>query len=81
MIGQVENLSEFLAALPKAELHLHIEGTLEPEMMQFLAERHNIRLPWNSAEEIRSACTSCHAVYREHDSTTGEYRLRLDVLE
>ena len=33
------------------------------------------------AEEIRSACTSCHAVYREQDSTTGEYRLRLDVLE
>ena len=55
MIGQVENLSEFLAALPKAELHLHIEGTLEPEMMQFLAERHDIQLPWHSAKEIRSA--------------------------
>ena len=55
MIGQMEDLSEFLAALPKAELHLHIEGTLEPELMQFLAERHDIQLPWHSAKEIRSA--------------------------
>jgi adenosine deaminase len=51
----VENLTEFLTALPKAELHLHIEGTLEPEMMQSLAERHGIHLPWHSADEIRSA--------------------------
>ena len=55
MIGLVENLTEFLAALPKAELHLHIEGTLEPEMMQSLAERHDIQLPWQSTEEIQSA--------------------------
>jgi adenosine deaminase len=55
MIGQMKNLTEFLATLPKAELHLHIEGTLEPEMMQSLADHHDIKLPWNSVEEIRSA--------------------------
>ena len=55
MIAEMENLTKFLAALPKAELHLHIEGTLEPEMMQSLAERHGIELPWHSVEEIRSA--------------------------
>jgi adenosine deaminase len=41
--------------LPKAELHLHIEGTLEPEMMMTLAERNRIRLPYASVDEIRAA--------------------------
>ncbi|MEM7195583.1 MAG: adenosine deaminase [Pseudomonadota bacterium] len=41
--------------LPKAELHLHIEGTLEPEMMLALARRNNVELPYNSVQEIRAA--------------------------
>jgi adenosine deaminase len=41
--------------LPKAELHLHIEGTLEPELMFQIAKRNNIELPYCSVEEIRSA--------------------------
>jgi len=41
--------------LPKAELHLHIEGTLEPEMMLKLAKRNNISLPYQSVEEVRQA--------------------------
>ncbi|MCP4144219.1 MAG: adenosine deaminase [bacterium] len=41
--------------LPKAELHLHIEGTLEPELMFRIAKRNNIELPFSSVEEIRSA--------------------------
>lgn len=41
--------------LPKAELHLHIEGTLEPEMMLGLAKRNNIALPYDNVEEIRAA--------------------------
>jgi len=41
--------------MPKAELHLHIEGTLEPEMMMRLAERNNIALPHASVEAIRQA--------------------------
>ena len=45
----------FIAALPKAELHLHIEGTLEPEMMFAIAERNGIGLPYASIEEVKAA--------------------------
>ena len=45
----------FLAGLPKAELHLHIEGTLTPEGKWQLAERNNVRLPYGSIEELRAA--------------------------
>ena len=41
--------------LPKVELHLHIEGSLEPEMMFSLAGRHGIRLPYASVEAVRAA--------------------------
>ena len=47
--------ARFVAALPKAELHLHIEGTLEPELMFALAERNGVELPFGSVEEVRSA--------------------------
>jgi adenosine deaminase len=42
-------------ALPKAELHLHIEGTLEPELIFALAERNRVRLPYASVDELRRA--------------------------
>lgn len=45
--------SAAILALPKAELHLHIEGTLEPELALELAERNNVTLPWASLEELR----------------------------
>jgi adenosine deaminase len=41
--------------MPKAELHLHIEGTLEPELMMQLAKRNGIRIPYDSVEEVRRA--------------------------
>jgi len=41
--------------LPKVELHLHIEGTLEPEMMFSLAAKHGIRLPYASVDAVRAA--------------------------
>ncbi|HZJ92475.1 MAG TPA: adenosine deaminase [Thiopseudomonas sp.] len=46
---------DWLNALPKAELHMHLEGSLEPELMFKLAERNRIQLPWDSVETLRSA--------------------------
>ena len=45
----------FIAALPKAELHLHIEGSLEPELMFELARRNAVAIPFASVEEVREA--------------------------
>ena len=47
--------SDFIASLPKAELHLHIEGTLEPELMFELARRNGITLPFASVDALRRA--------------------------
>jgi adenosine deaminase len=47
--------AQFIADVPKAELHLHIEGSLEPEMMFALARRNSVSLPYASVEEVRSA--------------------------
>ena len=48
-------ISNFIKHTPKAELHLHIEGTLEPELMFKLAKRNNINIPYKNAEEVKSA--------------------------
>jgi adenine deaminase len=45
----------FIAGLPKAELHLHIEGSLEPELMFALAARNGVSIPFASVEEVRAA--------------------------
>lgn len=50
-----EQRQAFIAAIPKAELHLHIEGSLEPEMMFALAQRNGIEIPFGSVEEVRKA--------------------------
>ncbi len=50
-----DDLETFVRGLPKAELHLHIEGSLEPELMFELARRNRIALPFGSVEEIRAA--------------------------
>lgn len=48
-------MKTFIQNLPKAELHLHIEGTFEPELMFEIAQRNNIKIPFASIEEIRAA--------------------------
>ncbi|MEM1397442.1 MAG: adenosine deaminase, partial [Pseudomonadota bacterium] len=49
------SLNEFVRGLPKAELHLHLEGALEPELMFDLAARNKVAIPFQSVEEIRAA--------------------------
>ena len=48
-------MTSFIEGLPKAELHLHIEGTIEPETMFRLAERNRINLPYEGVEALRAA--------------------------
>lgn len=51
----MSDLMNFIQGLPKAELHLHIEGSLEPEQMVAFGRRNRIDLPFSSVEEVRSA--------------------------
>jgi adenine deaminase len=48
-------MTEFIRGLPKAELHVHIEGTLEPELAFELAAKHGVRLPHATVEDLRRA--------------------------
>src|SRR3569833_3549732 len=50
-----DDLGYFIAGLPKAELHIHIEGSLEPELMFALARRNRVEIPFASVEEVRAA--------------------------
>ncbi len=52
---KVNEIIEFIKKIPKAELHLHIEGSLEPELMFGLAKKNKIKIPFESVDEIRNA--------------------------
>lgn len=49
------DISSFVSGLPKAELHLHIEGSLEPEQMFHFARRNRVEIPFATVEEVRAA--------------------------
>ena len=49
------NIVDFIKRTPKTELHLHIEGTLEPEHMFEMAKKNNIKIPFNNVNEVKSA--------------------------
>lgn len=53
-------LPELLRTMPKAELHIHIEGSLEPEMIFALAQRNGVPLPYASVEALRAAYAFTH---------------------
>ncbi|MEM5518619.1 adenosine deaminase [Henriciella sp. AS95] len=51
----MSDLNNLIAALPKAELHLHLEGSLEPEQLMEFAARNKVDIPFKSLEEVRAA--------------------------
>lgn len=66
-----ESCLDFIALLPKAELHIHLEGTLTPDQYMFFAQRNNISIAYNSVQEIKNALYTFHdlpsfiAVYKK----------------
>jgi len=69
------DLAAFIEAMPKAELHLHLEGTLEPELKFELAARNGVSLPYSSAAQMRSG----HA-FRDLTSFLAAYYEGMSVL-
>ena len=51
----MNNIIEYIKKTPKAELHLHIEGTLEPELMFSLAKRNNVEIPFKNINDVKKA--------------------------
>jgi adenosine deaminase len=51
----VSGIEDFIRGLPKTDLHMHLEGSIEPELMLLLAERNRIRLRWDNPEAMRAA--------------------------
>lgn len=67
-----EPVARYIAALPKAELHVHLEGSIEPETLLVLAERNRISLPWRTPEAVA-------ALYRFENFDTFKRALLLGV--
>jgi adenosine deaminase len=51
----IMTIQEYITKVPKAELHLHLEGTFEPELMFKIAKRNQIKIPYKSIEEVKKA--------------------------
>ena len=79
----MSELATFIEGMPKAELHLHLEGTLEPALKLELAARNGLELPYASVDEMRAAyafddLASFLAVYYEGMSVLLSVVRRLD---
>lgn len=72
----VNNLEDFIHGLPKAELHVHIEGTLEPELKLKLAQRNHIHLDQQSIEDVRASYD-----FNDLASFLAVYYPAMDVLQ
>jgi len=53
--GDVKGLERLIRGMPKVELHVHLEGTLEPDLVKALAERNRVAIPFSGVEALRSA--------------------------
>jgi adenosine deaminase len=73
-------LATLLRRMPKAELHIHIEGSLEPELMFSLAERNGVQLPYADVEQLRRAYafTSLQSFLDIYYAGAGVLRTRRD---
>lgn len=74
--ANLERLAAFIARLPKAELHVHVEGTLEPDLMFELAERNGVALPWPDA----AAAAAARAAYTCLEDFLAVYFAGMSVL-
>ena len=70
------DMEEFIRGMPKAELHVHVEGTLEPEMRLRLAERNGVELPYRTADELAASYA-----YQDLSSFLALYFSGMDVLQ
>ena len=69
-------IAELVQKLPKAELHIHLEGSLEPELLFSLAERNKLRLEFESVEAVREAY-----VFSNLQEFLDIYYVGMDVLQ
>ena len=52
ILNKMNEIIEFIKKTPKTELHLHIEGTLEPDLLFKLAKRNNVKIPFKNVKEV-----------------------------
>lgn len=71
----MSDIRSFIEGMPKAELHVHLEGTLEPELMFGLAARNSVALPYSSPAQLRAAYT-----FRDLTSFLAMYYQGMSVL-
>jgi adenosine deaminase len=69
-------VNSFLVQLPKAELHVHLEGTLQPELMFIIADRNKIRLPYKTVDEVRAAY-----LFKNYDQFWHAYQIATSIMK